>query len=268
MKRALSLNVSIYREESQYTGELTADLCKASLEFLPIVLDKTGFRNGYEYRYASLQSIRRSTQAPLARHGLWLNHCYGHNDEGAYVITLLRHKSDQFMSSTLRIPQLPDMQEYKAWSTFLCGIAAGGLLSICTEEDSDGEGLVDTSVEPVSLPTSQQAANLEIALTKIKSAASVADLTRYQEIAQQRIEQGAFHPSAERAVNDAIAQRSAVIQQDKEQTNADGSGVDGVEGADASGSGSSTANRGGRRRAADAGRGDVVTRDAGAPVPA
>lgn len=268
MKRALSLNVSIYREESQHTGELVESLCNASLEFLPIALDMKGVRDGQEYRYASLQSIRRSTQAPLARHGLWLHHVYGNNDEGSYVITLLRHKSGEFMSSTLRIPLVQEMQERKAWSTFLCRIATEGLLSICTEEDTDGEGLVDTSIEPVSLPTSQQAANLEIALTKIKSAASVADLTRYQEIAQQRIEQGAFHPSAERAVNDAIAQRSAVIQQDKEQANAIGSGVDADQGQDASGSGSSTANRGGRRRAADAGRGDVVTRDAGAPVPA
>lgn len=265
MKRLPSLAVTVYREESATTGQLTEALCKASCEFLPILLDAQGYRDdGTTYRYASIKSIRRSTQAAMGKQGLWLNHVYGHNDEGTFVMTVLRHITGEYITSTLLVPDLPDIQKRKAAMTLLCRTATEGMLSICTEEDDDGASCGQEMTGEVEVATPQQVANLAVAEKAIREATSVSALERYMEIAKARIEEGAFAKSALEKVTALVAARKQELAQ--ENANADGSRVGGHEGADAAGGRGGPSNRGGRRGGRGNGRGDVDARDGSVAV--
>ena len=253
MKRLPSLAMTVYREESTSTGDLVQALCDASAEFLPVVLDKIGNRDGVDYRYASIMSIRRSTQPALAKRGVWCHHCYGHNSEGSFVTTILRHTTGEFISSTLQIPAVENLQDRHGAQTQLCRAALEGLLSIITEEEIDNEVEPEVTVG-ASKPTAQQMSNLQVAIEKIKQVGGEADLTRYLEIAGERIESGMFHASAAVALQDLAAEVRKRFST-TEVTSADGTSVAGVEGADAAGGGSSGKADG--RRATGTRRGDA-----------
>lgn len=184
------LTLSVYREESQHTDELIDAFCQAQAAFLPVSLDKTGYRNGQSYKYASIASIRRSTQTALAMHSLMCHHVYGHNDEGEFVVTVLRHKSGQFISSTLRIPERVDAQEAKAIKTLLCRTAIEGLLGIVTEDDDDGACAVEVDEDQ----RRQWAMTWSVASMAIANAADVAAVDRYEATAKQRVVEGALSP--------------------------------------------------------------------------
>jgi len=258
MKRLPSLAMTVYREESASTGDLVQALCEASADFMPVVLDKIGTRDGVDYRYASIMSIRRSTQPSLSKRGVWSHHCYGHNSEGSFVTTILRHTTGEFISSTLQIPPIDNLQDRHGAMTTLCRAALEGLLSIITEEEIDGE------VEPevtTNRATTQQLFNLHVAMEKIKTVTSEADLTRYLQIASERIDSGAFHVSAAVALQDLAAEMRKKFQP-TEVTSADSSRVAGVEGADVAGGGSGISDRKRRGRDDHGGRGDVGAGDA------
>jgi hypothetical protein len=262
MKRLPSLAMTVYREESTSTGDLVQALCEASAEFMPVVLDKIGTRDGVDYRYASIMSIRRSTQPALAKRGVWCHHCYGHNSEGSFVTTILRHTTGEFISSTLQIPPIENMQDRHGAQTQLCRAALEGLLSIITEEEIDGE--MEPEVDATTKATPQQMSNLQVAIEKIKKVTSEADLTRYLEIAGERIESGMFHASAAVALQDLAAEMRKKFSQ-TEVTNADGTSVAGDQGADAAGGGSGGKADG--RRAAGTRRGDARVGEAVAASP-
>lgn len=263
MKRLPSLAMTVYREESTSTGDLVQALCDASADFLPVVLDKIGTRDGVDYRYASIMSIRRSTQPALAKRGVWVHHCYGHNSEGSFVTTILRHTTGEFISSTLQIPPIENLQDRHGAQTQLCRAALEGLLSIITEEEIDC--VAEPEVTATARATAQQMANLQLALEKIKQVTSESELTRYLEIAASRIEEGAFHVSAAVALQDLAADVRKKFST-TEVTSADGTRVDGDQGADAAGSGSGGKADG--RRAAGTRRGDARVGESRAPVAA
>lgn len=264
MKRLPSLAMTVYREESTSTGDLIASVCEASADFTPIVMDKIGTRDGVNYRYASIMSIRRSTQAPLAKRGVWVQHLHGHNDEGAYVTSILRNSTGEFISSTLKVDAVEDVQDRHGVITQLCRIALEGLLSIITEEEIDGEAEPEVRVG-ASKPTAQQLANLQVAVEKIKQVGGEADLTRYLEIAGERIESGMFHASAAVALQDLAAEVRKRFST-TEVTSADGTRIVGDQGADAAGGGSSSKADG--RRAVGTRRADARVGEPSAASPA
>lgn len=247
-----SLMVSVYREESKHTSDLIAAMCKAQPEFEPVVLDSTGYRNGQAYRYASIKSIRRATQTALAKHGLLCHHIYGQNDEGEYVVTVLRHVSGEYISSTLRIPRKDDVQESKAAKTLLCRTAIEGLLGIVTEDDDDGACV---SVEPAK--QAQWTRNLDLALKAIASAKTEADVVRYATLAADRIKEGTMAPEAMVQINNKCDERRAQMKGSK---NADSARTVGTQGKDAARSRGGASDRD-ERQAAGTGRADVPTGD-------
>lgn len=259
-----NLSVSVYREESKTTGELTDAVCKASPEFAPVALDSTGYRGGRSYRYASIKAIRRATQPSLSKYGLWLHHIYGNNNEGTYVVTVLRHRSGEYMTSTLLVPPRQDIQEQKAAMTMLCRIATEGLLAICTEEDDDAACLVvsDTST---AAQREQWDANLLLALKAISEAKSEADVSRFFGVAKTRVTEGVMAPDALTKIQAACDVRRDQLQ---EKSNADSAGAAGDQGTDAARVGSSTPNRPSRGSASGTGRGDVPVGDKRAGIPA
>ena len=222
------LTVSVYREESQHTDELIEAFCLAQAAFLPVMLDKKGYRNGQSYRYASIASIRRSTQAALAMHSLMCHHVYGHNDEGEFVVTVLRHKSGQFISSTLRIPERVDPQEAKAIKTLLCRTAIEGLLGIVTEEDDDGASAgtgESVSEEQLAVWSATWAA----ASSKIASAKTVSEVDRYEAIAKERMEQGSLSPDMGPEIERVCNQKRDQLKEMKSHDDRAGTDADQVE---------------------------------------
>lgn len=259
MPRLGNLVASVYREESATTGTLVDALCAASAEFLPIALDQEGYRDGRPYRYASVRSIRRSTQAALAKHGLWLNHVYGHTDQGTFCVTVLRHREGEYITSTLQVPQRADMQEQKSVMTLLCRTAIEGLLAICTEEDDDGACAATPSNEAQQ---AQWKANLALARKAIAEAASESDVARYVSLAEQRVKDGLMAPDAMQALATVRDERMKFLTTKKEKNSADSTGNAGDQGADAARSRGRASDRG-VGAAAPTGRGDVRASDAG-----
>ena len=228
-----NLMVSVYREESKHLGDLIAAMCAAQTEFLPVTLDCDGYRDGQVYKYASIKSIRRSTQAALAKHGLLIHHVYGHSDEGDYVVTVLRHASDQYICSTLRIPPRDDVQERKAAMTLLCRTAIEGLLGIVTEDDDDGQSV---GMEVDQAKSAEWEESLRMCKASIERAATNNKVEHYRELAKQRIAEGRMDPSSEALIAQWCADRLVAIA--KEDTNARAEGDGRVESTNASGSGS------------------------------
>jgi hypothetical protein len=245
MPQVGNLMVSVYREESKHLGDLIAAMCAAQAEFLPVALDCDGYRNGDAYKYASIKSIRRSTQAALSKHGLIVHHVYGHSDEGDYVVTVLRHTSDQYICSTLRIPRREDAQDQKSVMTLLCRTAIEGLLGIVTEDDDDAQS---TSMEFDAATRELWATNLSMAKASILSAGTVSRVTQLEKLAKDRIAEGKIAPDAAEEIVRLCADRKKSLT--KEKTSDRSEGVAGDQGADAAGSGSSSADGGAGRRAA------------------
>lgn len=263
MPKIGSFVMSVYREESPTLGQYQQALCAASAEFLPVVLDQEGFRGGRKYRYASIKSIRRATQPALAKHGLWLNHVYGNNDKGNFVVTILRHISGEFVTSLLPIPHREDMQEQKSVMTLLCRTAIEGLLAICTEEDDDGACLADADAEK----RAQWEGNLTMALKAIREAKTEMDLERYAAMVAQRIKDGLMSPDAAPVVTAKCQERGIEIANEKEKSRANGARTAGDQGPNAAGGGSGPANRG-VGKAAGTGRADVRAGEQRTALPA
>lgn len=263
MPRIGQFVMSVYREESPTLGEYQKALCAASAEFLPVVLDQDGYRGGRTYRYASLRSIRRATQSALAKHGLWLNHVYGNSERGEFVVTILRHVSGEFVTSTLLIPHREDMQEQKAIQTLLCRTATEGLLAICTEEEDDGASLAGADREK----REQWESNLAMALKAIGDAKSESELDRYASMVVQRVKDGLMAPDALSVVTAKCQERGIEIAKQKEKTSANSAGTAGNQGATAARGGSGAADRG-VGKSSGTGRADVRSGEQRAPVTA
>lgn len=186
-----TISVSAYREESKEVNQLVPALCKAIAGFLPVTLDGTGTRDGIPYRYATIGSIRRSTNPSLIANDLILNHVYGYSDTQEYVVTVLRHKSGQFISSTSPVPYYPDAQDHKARKTMTCRTHIEGLLGISTEEDSDGPAGNSTVTNPA------WATNLANAREKLANTKSSDEAAALMEKVKQYIEKGNLPPECE-----------------------------------------------------------------------
>lgn len=259
-----NLMVSVYREESKHTGELTSAFCKAQQEFTPVVLDCEGRRGGESYRYGSIASIRRSTQSALAKHGLMCHHVYGSNDEGSYVVTVLRHTSGEYITSTLRIPHRDDVQEQKAAMTLLCRTALEGLLGVVAEEDDDGASVSSAAVDPEQ--AKRWASTLALALDSIAKAKDEAEVIKYRLIAFKRSQTGMLAPDAMQAITTACEDRMSQLT--KEVSSVGSQTTAGTKGPNAAGSGGGSSNRQSGGRAAGTGRGHVPAGDRLAPTPA
>ena len=244
MPRIGNIHVSVLREESESTGQMVQALCDAYPDFLPIPLDSEGRRDGQSYRYASIAAIRRCVMPALARHGVWMQHVYGSNDESTYVVTLLRHVSGEYLTSTLRVPEISDPQERKAQQTLLCRTSIEGLLSISTEEDTDAQSTGESGVDEETQRKWTQ--NLALAEAAICLAKDEATLERYRAVAKKRVASGDMPPGADERVSQLVDKRLESLKENNDG-DAGNEGTDSGEGEAATGSGDGRAHRGRRR---------------------
>lgn len=135
------------------TIALVAALAQAQGEFEPIVKNREvtihSRRTGgkYTFHYADLDSIRRSTQAALSKHGLGVISFPTQRHDGSYLRTLVTHSSGGFMWAELLIPTVDpgdDISEtIKAFGglmTYLRRYLLIGMLNLSADHDLDEDG--------------------------------------------------------------------------------------------------------------------------------
>jgi hypothetical protein len=135
------------------TIALVAALAQAQGEFEPIIKNReVTIRSrekgtNYTFNYADLDSIRRSTQPALSKHGLGVISFPTQRHDGSYLRTLVTHSSGGFMWAELLIPtvgQEDDIsQTIKAFGglmTYLRRYLLIGMLNLSADHDLDEDG--------------------------------------------------------------------------------------------------------------------------------
>jgi hypothetical protein len=126
-------------------------LCKATLEFDPIVKDenakvKTKSGSEYGYSYASLDMIILATRKALASNGLNITHYTEEREGKTWLITELRHSSgclpdktesciDKFTADSY----MSVIQNFGSIITYLKRYHIAMLLNVAIDEDDDGK---------------------------------------------------------------------------------------------------------------------------------
>lgn len=220
--------MSIYREKSASVAKLMPALAKAMAEFQPIAKDGGGtvIRDGnkVKYRYASLESLHRSTKPALLKYGVVPSQEYCLSDEGVTLVTTLS-LGDEFISSTLPIRQYDDQQRLKAHKSYMRRTAYEAILCLSAEDDSDGmdehlpEG--DTAAAPPvnGVPAGKLwAQQLMLAKQAIAKAETPAALDDILSRVRKKIDDHDMDPHSIGPVEEAVfARRIAVFVPQKQE---------------------------------------------------
>jgi ERF superfamily len=83
-------------------GKLVEALCKAQLEFAPVV--KANINPQFKSKYADLATIIQATMPALAKHGLVIIQTPYVKDRYLTMTTLLVHSSDEWIANELTMP--------------------------------------------------------------------------------------------------------------------------------------------------------------------
>jgi hypothetical protein len=134
--------------------ELIKALIAAKSEFQAIPKDKVNPH--YKSKYSTLDAVLGAVEPALAKHGLVLTH----QADGEKFTTTLYHESGQFLSTSLPLPSFADPQKMGSWISYARRYSITGLLSVCSDEDDDGNQAAQKS--PTSSPaTSTRSANYQ-----------------------------------------------------------------------------------------------------------
>jgi len=134
--------------------ELIKALIAAKGGFQAIPKDKTNPH--YKSKYSTLDAVLGAVEPALAKHGLVLTH----QADGEKFVTTLYHESGQSLSTSLPLPSFADPQKMGSWISYARRYSITGLLSVCSDEDDDGNQAAQKS--PTSSPaTSSRSANYQ-----------------------------------------------------------------------------------------------------------
>lgn len=138
-------DVTVDVKTSQQVNELFDAIARAKAKFP--VIEKTRvaevpMKSGgkYSYSYADLADINSAITKPLSEEGLAVLQPMGVINGDHFVLTLITHKSGQWLQSSYRIDIDPDMGEQIKGSaiTYSRRYALCATLGIVAEEDDDG----------------------------------------------------------------------------------------------------------------------------------
>jgi ERF superfamily len=112
----------------------------------------------YKSKYANLGSVIESIKVPLKNHGLSISQFTEGDGTNVTLTTVLMHESGQWLSSTVSLPLPPDSkniaQQLGIISTYLRRYGLSAILSVYTEEDTDGNDVgKDSKAEDKSKST-------------------------------------------------------------------------------------------------------------------
>jgi hypothetical protein len=124
----------------------------AKSNFLPLRKDK---KANYG-KYASLDAVLDSVELALLNQGLILSHQLVENN----LVTTLYHVSGEKLESIFTIGEVSDPQKLGSKLTYFRRYAICGMLSICADEDDDGQATkaqLTTKAVPANKPQSNSA---------------------------------------------------------------------------------------------------------------
>jgi len=164
--------VYAYRDTSPSTGSLVKALSQAQAEFGVVAKDSTG-----QYgKFASMASMRKATVTALAKYGLAVTMECADTDDHPYLVCVLAHESDQFVSSTFRLERISDPQKRSAYLTYMKRAAYSAILCLAAEDDDDGETAVAAEAEARAAAVSEQFRLAKDALKGAKTAERIAQI--------------------------------------------------------------------------------------------
>lgn len=219
--------LTVYRERSASVMQLMEAVAKASMEFTPVAKDAVGVvqrrdANGRmkdeEFKYASLESLHRSTKPALLRHGVVPMQEYCVSNEGVTLVTSL-NLGDQFVSSALPIRSYENQDQLVAhmsrmrragYAAILC--LAAEVDAIAAEPEPQQEPAVTepsangkaTAVQPKGDLWSKQARMALDAIDEAKAPAAVEDILAK---VRKKIEAGDMDPHCLRRMEEAGDER-------------------------------------------------------------
>jgi hypothetical protein len=143
--------------------ELIKALIAAKGEFQAIPKDKVNPH--YKSKYSTLDAVLGAVEPALAKHGLVLTH----QADGEKFTTILYHESGQSLSTSLPLPSFADPQKMGSWISYARRYSITGLLSVCSDEDDDGNQAAQRS--PATSPaTSSRSVNYQATKPPAKAA--------------------------------------------------------------------------------------------------
>lgn len=126
---------------NQYTSTETNEIfCAISLAQQEIkVATKDSSNPFFKSSYANLKSIIESSRPSLCKNGLSVIQTVQQSNGGDYLVTILGHKSGQWISSCMKInPVKPDPQSLGSCITYLRRYAYAAIVGVYDGEDDDG----------------------------------------------------------------------------------------------------------------------------------
>jgi hypothetical protein len=127
-------------------NELIKALIKARSEFDPIKKDKKNPH--FKVAYASLDSVLEAVTPSLCKHGLAIVQLM---ERGGVLKTQLLHESGEMLTSEYELPDTQDQQKKGAAITYARRYSICALLSITSDEDTDGNN-GDSKLSVVNAP--------------------------------------------------------------------------------------------------------------------
>jgi hypothetical protein len=215
MELSRPMRLCVYREKSQSTKNLCEAMCQASLRFAPLHMDSTGRdEDGSEYRYASLNAIKKATSHALWESGVWTHAEYGFNDRGRFICVTIE-KDDEWVASYLDIPDSTSLRKRKGLMTQLRKAAIEGLLDLAAEQDTDAEVTDDGPAgDPLALLNAAKGWADMKRMAKDAIAAAANEKTVQAKIAKvrEKVEAGDMNPADLKELADFAEARIAEIQ--------------------------------------------------------
>lgn len=174
--------MTLYLEKSPSVKVLMEALAKAQLEFTPIVRDAEAdvIRGGkrVKYRYATLDSLYKSTKPYLLKYGIVPRSDFVVNDEGVTLVTSLT-KGDEYICSTLPVRMYEDDERTASHMTKMTKAAYKNILSLASEEDAPPEAQpepAESNAIPADEMWRQQLMLAKQAVGNAKTAAALEDI--------------------------------------------------------------------------------------------
>jgi hypothetical protein len=208
--------MTLYLEKSASVAKLMESLAKAQLEFTPIAKDAEAdvIRNGkrVKFRYATLDSLYKSTKPFLLKHGIVPRSDFVVNDEGVTLVTSLT-KGDEYICSTLPVRMYEDDERTASHMTKMTKAAYKNILSLASEEDAPPE-VESAPPQTVAVDHSRMwRSQLMLAKQAVADAKTPASLEDLLSKVKGKIDAGDMDPHHIGDVEVAIAERMKAIKQ-------------------------------------------------------
>jgi hypothetical protein len=165
-------------------GNLAAALAAAQSTMKAAPFDRTNPH--FKSKYASLASVVDTIRKPLADNGLSYTQTTEIREGALILITTLRHRSGEIVTSEYPLPGMSKPQELGSALTYARRYSLSALVCIAADDDDDAEG-VRKSEQMTTLPKKDSGAIYKKLQAELDATKSPADLEKWATANKARI---------------------------------------------------------------------------------